>query len=127
MSFWSPSSPSLEYINLEEVREKAKKLLGNPGSLNEQELRDEIQKALRLSEVRGRFKAFQFYDVLGKMIAEGKDNLESVRMGLGYILKYAANVIRFPNRKEYQRIKVRTVPYPSSQSIQLINVWYGFL
>jgi hypothetical protein len=39
------------------------------------------------------------------MVETGKDDLESLGTGLGYILKYAANVIRFPNRDEYKRIK----------------------
>jgi hypothetical protein len=110
----SPSSPtaSLEpNVNLEETREKAKMLIRNPGSLNEQELRDEIQTALRVTEVTKRFKALRFYDVLDEMVETGKDDLESLGTGLGYILKYAANVIRFPNRDEYKRIKVIcTVP-----------------
>lgn len=98
---------SVETIDLEEVRAKAGQWLLDPGFCDENELRGDIQAALRLTEVGKRFRVFHCYELLEKLLKEGKDDLELFRLGLENVLKYAVNVMRFPERKEYQRIKVR--------------------
>ena len=98
-------SVKIERVDIDGVRRKARNWIVDPSSCQEDELRQEIQKLLRLKASK-RFKIIEIYDVFRKSLDEGKDDFSLIGRGLQNVLKYCRNVMKFPERREYRTIRV---------------------